>query len=86
MKKYQYQPEHPSNDWLATLFEHGKRLRKACKESTSLKNHFLEVVEECYQDARQIAAIETELTIETFPNTSPFSKEPVLDSDFLPNS
>ena len=41
--------------------------------------------EECYQDARQEAALETGLTLEVFPVVCPFTPEATLDSEFLPN-
>lgn len=84
--KYKYQPERCSNGWFATIFEHRKRLRKAFKESPSLENYSLAVFEECYQDARQMAVIETELPINTFPDHSLFTVEEALNSDFLPNN
>ncbi|MDX2239119.1 MAG: DUF29 domain-containing protein [Leptolyngbyaceae cyanobacterium bins.302] len=83
--KYQYQPERLSNSWRSTLFEHRKRLRKTFKESPSLKNYFLEVFEECYQDARQMAALETELAVDIFPEICQFTPEETLGSDFLPD-
>jgi hypothetical protein len=44
----------------------------------------LEVFEECYQDARELAADETGLSINTFPVESPFSQEDTLNPDYLP--
>ena len=82
--KYKYQSEKQTNSWLFTIREHRKRLRDDFKNSPSLKRYFREVFEECYQDARELAADETGLTIDTFPVESPFSQEETLNPDYLP--
>ncbi|MEG4203872.1 DUF29 family protein [Microcoleus sp. Pol7_A1] len=48
--------------------------------------NYEEVFGECYQNARQMAAIETGLELEVFPIGSPFGAEEVLAVDFLPLS
>lgn len=82
--KYKYQSEKRTNSWLFTIREHRKRLRNDFKNSPSLKRYFLEVFPECYQDARELAADETGLSINTFPVESPFSQEDTLNPDYLP--
>jgi hypothetical protein len=82
--RYQYQPEKRTNSWRSTLFEHRCRLHKAFKTSPSLKRHFAEEFNGCYATARKFAAIETGITIHTFPVTSPFTPSQVLDEDYLP--
>jgi hypothetical protein len=82
--KYKYQPEKRSNSWRSTLFEHRRRLHKAFKTSPSLKRHFAEEFSDCYVAARKLAAIETNISIDTFPITSPFTVSQVLDEDYLP--
>ncbi|MBC6473183.1 MAG: DUF29 domain-containing protein [Hormoscilla sp. GM102CHS1] len=81
--KYPYQVEKRSHSWLATIFEHRRRLRKAFQDSPSLKNYFLEVFDECYLDARQLAALETGFPLDTFPIEATFDPEESLDSEFL---
>ncbi|CAD5938850.1 hypothetical protein PCC9214_01785 [Planktothrix tepida] len=82
--KYKYQSEKRTNSWLFTIREHRKRLRDDFKNSPSLKRYFLDVFEECYQDARELTADETGLTVDTFPVESPFSQEDTLNPDYLP--
>lgn len=82
--KYKYQSEKRTNSWLFTIREHRKRLRDDFKSSPSLKRYFLDVFQECYQDARELAADETGLSINTFPVESPFSQEDTLNPDYLP--
>ncbi|AFY33075.1 DUF29 domain-containing protein [Calothrix sp. PCC 7507] len=82
--KYQYQAEKRSGSWRATIREHRKRIKETFAESPSLKPYFYQVFGGCYEDARLLAADETELQIATFPEQSPFTPEQVLDADFLP--
>jgi hypothetical protein len=83
--KYQYQKEKRSNSWLFTIKEHRRRLREEFQTSPSLKKYSIEVLAECYQDARDLAATETGLSIDTFPVQSPFTPEQTLNPDYLPD-
>jgi hypothetical protein len=83
--KYKYQPSKRTNSWRFTIKEHRRRLREAFKNSPSLRKYFTEVFGECYQDARDLAATETGLSLETFPCESPFSLEDTLNPDYLPD-
>lgn len=82
--KYKYQPEKRSNSWLSTIFEHRRRLKEDLTESPSLKKYLSETFNECYQDARKQAALETGLSLDTFPVDSPFTTEESLNQDYLP--
>jgi hypothetical protein len=82
--KYKYQPAKRTNSWKFSIREHRRRLRDDFKTSPSLKRYFEEVMEECYQDARELAADETGLSLNTFPTESPFSTSEVLNPEYLP--
>ena len=82
--KYKYQPEKRTNSWIYTIREHRKRIRDTFKTSPSLYRFFEEIFNESYQDARELAAGETGLSIQIFPPESPFTGEEVIDPDFLP--
>lgn len=84
--KYQYQPQNRSNSWRYTIFEHRDRLQKAFRDSPSLKSYFEQIYPDCYATARIKAAIETELSIETFPLESPFSVAAIQNPDYLPGN
>lgn len=84
--KYKYQQEKRTNSWVYTIIEHRKRLRDAFKTSPSLYRFFEEIFNESYQDARELAAGETGLSIKIFPPESPFTVEEVLNPDFLPSN
>lgn len=83
--KYQYQPWKRSNSWRSTIREHRQRLKRAFKESPSLRGHFQEIYAECYQDAKELAAEETGLALVVFPQECPFSAQNTLNSDYLPD-
>lgn len=82
--KYKHQPEKPTNSWLFIIVEHRKRLQQSFQDSPSLKHYLLEVFDESYQDAIDLAVAETSLPRNTFPNQSPFTPQKTLNSDYLP--
>ncbi|HEY9635027.1 MAG TPA: DUF29 domain-containing protein [Coleofasciculaceae cyanobacterium] len=82
--KWQFQPAFRSGSWKGSIAEHRRRIRKALKESPSLKSYLEEVFVECYSDAVEQASAETELPVETFPQECPYTSAEVLDSNFLP--
>ncbi|MGB5770595.1 MAG: DUF29 domain-containing protein [Crocosphaera sp.] len=82
--KWQCQVSKRSNSWLYTIREHRKIIQKAFKKSPSLKPYFNDILAESYQDARELAADETGLDINLFPDDCPFSKTDIISSDYLP--
>ncbi|WP_354635957.1 DUF29 domain-containing protein [Planktothricoides raciborskii] len=82
--KYKYQHEKLTNSWNYTIREHRIRLEDTFKTSPSLYRFFEDIFNESYQDARELAAAETGLSIQIFPPESPFTKEEVLNPEFLP--
>lgn len=83
--KYRYQPHKRSNSWLFTMREHRKRLLKAFQKSPSLKRYYETVFPECYQDGRELASDETGLSLQVFPDESPFTLEDTLNPEYLPD-
>jgi Domain of unknown function DUF29 len=83
--KYQYQPRRRSRSWLSSIAEHRRRLRNDFATSPSLRPYAREHFEECYQDGRHQALIETGLAPDTLPSTPAYSLEQTLDPDFLPD-
>jgi hypothetical protein len=81
--KYKYQPNKRSRSWRSTIIEHRRRLLILFKDSPSLREYGQEIFAECYQDARQDAATETQLKISVFPDECPFNLEVVLKVDYL---
>jgi hypothetical protein len=81
--KYKYQPNKRSQSWRSTIVEHRRRLLIVFKDSPSLRGYGQEIFAECYQDARQDGATETQLKISVFPDECPFNLEVVLRVDYL---
>jgi len=84
--KYQYQPEKQTNSWRYTIYEHRKRLKKAFKDSPSLRGYFEQVFDSCYTEARTMAALETGMNRDEFPELCPFAIAETLDSDYWPEN
>jgi hypothetical protein len=80
--KWNYQPAMRSNGWKASIREHRQRVARQLKDSPSLKPYIQEIFTDCYQDARLLAADETELQEDTFPSDCPFSVLDTLKPDF----
>ena len=83
--KYRSQPEKRSKSYKVTIREHRQRIKRAFKDSPSLKNYFREILTESYQDARKLATDETGLAVNAFPMELPFTVEEILDAEYLPD-
>lgn len=82
--KWQYQPERRSGSWEGSIIEHRRRIKKALKESPSLKPYFESIFAESYVEAVKQALAETGLPLETFPLECPYELAALLNDDFLP--
>ena len=82
--KWQYQPELRSGSWESSIIEHRRRIKKALKESPSLKRYFETILSECYTEAVKQAKAETGLLLETFPTHCTYELLAVIDDEFLP--
>lgn len=79
--RWAYQPKARSNNWKATIVEQRQSIFKLIEESPSLTSYPEQVLDKEYALARDRAAAETGLPVETFPGQCPFSIEQVLESD-----
>ena len=82
--KWQYQPQHRSNSWLATIREQRRRLQDLLLENPSLQPYLGETLERAYQDGVDLAVRETNLPYETFSTTCTYMLEQILNAEFLP--
>lgn len=62
--KWEHQPAKRSGSWRGTILTQRRELRLLL-ESGTLRNHAVEILAEAYQEAREQAAAETELPLET---------------------
>ena len=83
--KYQFQPRRRSRSWLSSIAEHRRRLRNDLATSPSLRAYARERFEECHQDGRHQARIETGLPENALPSAPPYTLEQTLDPEFLPD-
>ncbi|MEB3358202.1 MAG: DUF29 domain-containing protein [Synechococcales bacterium] len=83
--KYRYQADRRSPSWRYTLTEHRNRLAKLLRDSPSLRRYLDSCFDDCYQTARRLAADETGLELNQFPDQPPFSPTEALDMDYLPD-
>jgi hypothetical protein len=83
--KWQHQPGQRSTGWNGLRVEHRRRIEDEIEESPSLAGYPAEVFERCYLRAREQAAADTGLPPETFPAKPPFTLEPALDPQFVPD-
>ena len=82
--KYKYQSAKRTDSWINSIVEHRIRLLEDFEDSPSLKRHCQSVFDKQYQYARKQASIETKLSIDSFPEESPFTFSQTLDLDYLP--
>lgn len=79
--KWQYQPQNRTGSWKGSIIEHRRRIRKALKESPSLKPYFEEILAECYSDAVQQASGETGLSIKAFSDRCSYTTVEILEGN-----
>jgi hypothetical protein len=81
--KWHYQPEKRSNRWQATILEQRIRVLDLLSESPSLVSYLNGEVDRCYNNAKALAAAETELTPTIFPQDCPYLLTEVLEKTLL---
>lgn len=84
--KWQYQPSKRTNSWTISIKDARRQVAKLRRKYPVLKVHTETVFYECYLEAREVAADETELPEQVFPLECLYSLEQVLDSDFFPTA
>lgn len=82
--KWKYQADFRTGSWKGSIYNARKAIQKRLQESPSLKTYPAAVLEECYEIARYNAHLETGLSLDNFPEDSPFSLEQILEDNFLP--
>ncbi|MBP1208120.1 hypothetical protein JOD97_006207 [Duganella sp. 1411] len=82
--KCQLQPDHISGSWLGTITEQRHCITDLMEEMPSLKPQLDAYITRSYAHAVARAADETHLPKSTFPATMPFTKDQLLDPDYLP--
>ena len=76
--------EANARGWKNTIKEQRRQIKILLSDSPSLKPYLLERFSECYADAREDAADNTGLSIDTFPSEPLFTLEEALNPHYLP--
>lgn len=76
--------EFKGDSWRNTIITQRTELRILLKKHPGVKKFLPDAVTEAYQDARELAAAETSLPMQTFPPACPYSQEQILDREFYP--
>ncbi|NJR59715.1 MAG: DUF29 domain-containing protein [Cyanobacteria bacterium CRU_2_1] len=82
--KWEYQPQHRSRSWLATLRVQRRETLRLLKNNLSLTPHLDDALQEAYENARDLAMGETDLPEQTFPLSCLYSLTEILDDRFYP--
>lgn len=83
--KWHHQPEQRSASWRGTIVEQRARLARLLRQSPSLRSRRDAFLHDAYADARELAAAETGLPVETFPARCPWSVDEAEDRAFWPD-
>jgi hypothetical protein len=84
--KWAYQPGHRGPSWLTSIANARAEIADRLEDHPSLRPIVPTLLTSAYPRARRLAAAETGLPLVTFPESSPWSPEQVLDDDFLPEA
>jgi hypothetical protein len=82
--KCQFQHQRISGSWLGTLGEQRSEIELLLEESPSLGQSLMQVAAKAYPRAVRREAAETRLPPTTFPAANPYSRDQLLDLDFVP--
>jgi hypothetical protein len=84
--KWTYEPERRSKSWKATMNASRDSIHDLLEESPSLRNVLDELLAEskAYSRAVRDAVEETEKKV-GFPQEAPWTRDQILDGDFLPD-
>ena len=83
--KWRHQQTQRSPSWRLSIRNARDQIEALVADSPSLARELPEIVARAYQKARQYAADETGLPLESFPDELTFSLPEVLDGDYLPD-
>ncbi|GAB4239933.1 MAG: DUF29 domain-containing protein [Stanieria sp.] len=82
--KWEYQPQHRSRSWLATIRIQRRDTLRLLKDNPSLKPYLDEALEEAYENAKDLAMGETNLSEQIFPLSCLYNITEILDDRFYP--
>ena len=81
--KCQFQPEPKSRAWLGAVREQRSEIQRILEQSPSLEDVVAEYADHVYKAAFERAGAETGIPRAAFPQTNPYTKEQLLDTEFV---
>lgn len=82
--KWQFQPDHRSKSWQATIREQRRRLMLLLEESPSLQPYLPEAIAVAYELGTDLVVQETPLDYSDLPDHCPYAIEQILSAEFWP--
>jgi Domain of unknown function DUF29 len=82
--KWEHQPERRGASWSMTIDNARIEIDELLTESPSMRGDLIDALPTEYTRARVLAAKECDLPAEQFPEDCPYSKEELVDPDFMP--
>jgi Domain of unknown function DUF29 len=83
--KWQFQPNMRSKSWRLTIREQRLQIFEHIQENPSLKPYIPEAMQKAYRGGVILAAKETSLETENFPEICPYGFEEAIDDQFFPD-
>ncbi len=84
--KWHYQPQRRGESWQQSIDNARLQIELILEDSPSLREFLPKAFAWAYPRGRKQAAKETGLSLETFPETCPWSLDQFQDDDFLPEA
>ncbi len=81
--KWDYQPRKRSKSWVLTMLEQQHELEDMFQSKT-LRNHGQDVLPKAYTRAVRLAASETNLAVDKFPQECPYTLDDLLSTEWKP--
>ena len=82
--KWRYQPERRGRSWRRSILVARQHIARRLKRNPSLRPRLRFFLGDAYLDAHALAASDTGLPPETFPDRCPWTLEQLQDPNFLP--
>ncbi|MBH8563187.1 DUF29 domain-containing protein [Nostoc sp. CENA67] len=82
--KWEYQPTKRSRSWLATIRIQRREVLKLLSENPSLQSYQETILKEAYENAKDLASGETNLSVATFPQQCCYELVEILSDRFYP--
>ncbi|MEY2977321.1 MAG: DUF29 domain-containing protein [Prochlorotrichaceae cyanobacterium] len=83
--KWKIQHWKRTNSWRATIRVQRKSIAKLLERNPGLKSRLEEAHKESWDQAKDLAIVETDLPDDSFPEACPFTIVEILDQNFWPD-